>query len=229
MKTTAFLFAACTVWLNAANAQNDASLFTDNSIVLMVSDTLPTLNGSILYDIAPVDEVLATMEYDENMDHEKIQKESNARMKKAREKLEKDLKARKYVVQEAPIGYDPYSINSYDSDNSETPALRIELRTEEELKALVIWLRTQGLITGNVSEWKKVPTASAMQDLTTRLFNQAQAKAERLAVMGGRKLGKLIAAEDYNTGSGNDYDYPDSSQGASPVIQTMRFKFSLLD
>ena len=80
MKSTAFLFAACTVWLNAANAQNDASLFTDNSIVLMVSDTLPTLNGSILYDIAPVDEVLATMEYDEKVDHEKIQKESNARM-----------------------------------------------------------------------------------------------------------------------------------------------------
>ncbi|MBK8580590.1 MAG: SIMPL domain-containing protein [Flavobacteriales bacterium] len=229
MKTTYFLLAACTLGFTAAHAQSDVSQFADNAIYLVVSDTLPTLSGGIAYDIAPVDEALATMEFSDDMDYEKIQMESNERVKKVREKLEKELKNQKYNVTEAPNGYDPYTISGYESGYSETPALRVELKSEEELKTLVDWLRKRGSVTGSVAEWKKDPAPNALDDLTVRLFNQARAKAERLAVMGGRKLGKLIAAEDYNADSGYGYAYDSGYSSSEPMIRTMRFKFSLVD
>lgn len=174
-----------------------AQTLTDDYIELTVSDTLPLQVKNIVYEIAPADEANVEVAYDENTDYTKVQQEALEQAKKRRKDLEKDLKAQGYVLSEAVPAYsDPYTINSYEADMGTTAPVRVSVKNEAELKELVAWLRARGRVDAHIVEWNYDTTNDPGALLITSLFGQAKKRAEQLAQLGGRKLGKLLLAQD---------------------------------
>lgn len=219
-------------------ALSNAQTIADNYIELSVSDTLPLKVKSISYSITPQDQsAVAEVAYDENTDYDKVQKEAQERATKLREKLEKDLKAQGYVIDPAPAYGDPYTISSYDGSYDNT--VRVLVKNETELKALVDLLRKRGGVDGSVGETKfddQTPMADAF---IAGLFQKAKARAQRVAELGGRKLGKLLLAHDpqqdaftfqdfirmMDRHEGNDEAY----RMAQARVRSMVFRFALTD
>lgn len=177
--------------LSPAGAQTIA----DNYIEIEVGDTVPVKVRNIVYEVTPQDPQAANTTYDENSDYEKTMREASERVARATDKLTKEIVAAGYKLGEAPVYGDPYSISSYDQGNAQ-PAIRVVLANEGELKKFVAWLRPHGNVDGHVAEWNYEPQGDAMDALMSTLFAKAHAQAERLATLGGRKVGKLLSAHD---------------------------------
>ncbi|MEO8068658.1 MAG: SIMPL domain-containing protein [Flavobacteriales bacterium] len=191
MSRTLIAFGAAFLLALPASAQT----IGDNYVELIVSDTVPVKLKSIAYDITVADPTITDIAYNDGEDYEKYQSELNDRMAKANDRLKKDLMGAGYVVGEGHTDSDPYTISGYQEPVG-TPSSRVILKNEAELKKLVGWLRERGKVEGHVSEWNYDAEPGAMEALMTNLFAKAKAQAERLATLGGRKLGKLISAHD---------------------------------
>jgi hypothetical protein len=177
---------ACAITLHAQT-------ITDNVIEITVSDTVPMKTKDILYEVTPVDD--AAPEYDENADYEKIQRQAEERLKQLRERLLKDAKAQGFLSADAPPTGDPYTINSYDQPYA-LGAVYFRVRDEAELMKLVGWLRERGKVDGRIAQWNFDDQAGTSEALMTGLYQKATAGAQRLAQLGGRKLGKLLSAKE---------------------------------
>lgn len=175
-----------------------AQTLTESYIELTVTDTLPMSIKNIVYEVTPADEAAADVVYDDNTDYDKVQREAAERGRKLKERLEKDLKAQGYTLADAAPTYgDPYTINSYEGEAEGTAAaVRVSVKSEAELKKLVAWLRGRGKLDGHIVEWNYDNASDPGSALIAALFKQAQKRADQLATLGGRKLGKLLLVRD---------------------------------
>ena len=187
------LITACAALLLSATI--NAQTIGDNYIELVVSDTVPVKLKSIAYDITVVDAEVTEVAYNDGDDYEKYQRDLNERMTKANDRLKKDIAGAGYTVGEAPVHSDPYTVSSYEEQGA-TITTRVVLKNEVELTKLVGWLRQRGKVEGHVAEWNYDAEPGAMEALMANLFKKAESQAGKLAMLGGRKLGKLISAHD---------------------------------
>ncbi|MBK6775074.1 MAG: SIMPL domain-containing protein [Flavobacteriales bacterium] len=215
-----------------------AQTISDNHIELTVSDTVPVRLKSIAYDITVMDAEVTDVAYNDGDDYEKYQRELVERMNKAKDRLRKDLMGAGYTTSDVPVYGDPYAINGYEEPSADF-STRVTVKTEAELKKLVEWLRQRGKVEGHVAEWNYDADPGAMEALMTNLFNKAKSQAERLATLGGRKLGKLLSAHDpqdremtirdfmgaIQNGAGDD----DAMRQMQLTHRQMVFRFALVD
>lgn len=191
MSRSLFAFGASLLLALTSHAQT----IGDNYIELVVSDTVPTNLKNIAYDITVADPTVTEIAFNDGDDYEKYQIEMNERMTKANDRLKKDLMGAGYTVSATQSDGDPYTISSYQEPVGASGA-RVVVKNEAELKKLVAWLRERGKVEGHVAEWKYDVAPGATEALMGSLFAKAKAQAERLAALGGRKVGKLISAHD---------------------------------
>lgn len=221
-----------------------AQTLTENYIELTVTDTISSKVERIVYTYTPeVAEMHSDAVYEESEDWEKVQKKIEAESREKAEKLKAKLAKQGFKTTDAIVAYEDYTISTYEEEN-QAANVYVELATEAELKRLVAYLRSEGKGDGQISEWKYETSSGSETELMQRLHQRAEEQAKVLATMGGRKLGKLLAA--HAPGSSTGMPWLDSilelakqeimkgEFGARPDLQHMRqraltFRFALTD
>lgn len=174
-----------------------AQTLGDNFVSITVSDTVPVRITGITYQITPQDPEADKVNYDENTDYDKMMREQSERTQKVADRLKKDLEAAHFTLTDGgPPSSDPYTISSYNTGaEGANTTVQVALKDEPELKKLVAWLRQRGGVDGSVTRWDYARSDQGAP-LMRSLYDQARAQAQQLADLGGRKLGKLLSAED---------------------------------
>lgn len=209
-----------------------AQTIIDNHIELSVSDTIGTVIERITYDFEPED---VGAEFDVDLDWEVARTRAAERAKKMRTELEKGAAKQGFKVVPVVNERDKWAISSYYGDD-ENRVCRFEVKSEAELDRLVAWLRNQGKGVGYPSNFFRKSISSGEDELVERLYAKAAKQAGRLATLGGRKLGELVAVMDPETRemtmrdliaiSARDRSGADEN---AVNVRTLVFRFRLLD
>lgn len=192
----------------AMAAMAHAQTMTESYIELTVTDTLPMKLARILYTFTPqATEMNADVSFEDSEQWDKAQRKVEEETKQDAERLKKKLTGEGFKVSDDGGGSDDYTINTFDA-STVTNSMTIEVPNEMELKRLVAYLRKEAKGDGFVSKWEQAPGGANETEMMTRLFRKAEDQARTLANLGGRKLGKLIAA--HAPGGTTGYTWLDS-------------------